>query len=438
MRDVARFRSGVLCLTVVLAACSEAATPPTEAPGARQAAVAGDCDLLKSMPADARSFFIQPEQKTAQDIIKLIGEGCSAGNQTATTAQSWQLLSLMESVLDQNRAGSPAAGSQLANKLLACTASLCNAAALPGINFVPALAQYGLFAVRGNNATDALSRGAQPFVDFQGKSNSARWGVEVDQPWPAITGVPMIVVYGAPETTLAVQELHVGNLRYDLKTWPDVAFAEGLHVGTCFASEVELPEVAGANPAPRMRREGILLETATPGFCPPPVQSASIFGSFAALARKLLPGAIADNFLAGEKASGVGGTAADFSRFAPVASNANGVVEFVAGPNNVVIAGQSIGVIQVRVRSGDGTPMERALVTLTIRGNNGEPAGADLTGDLTSFTQELNGGIATFPDNGGAPVVVGKAGGYRLCATASQGGFVFGEICSDVFNARNP
>jgi hypothetical protein len=391
------------------------------------------------MPTDARSFFIQPEQKTAQDIIKLIGDGCSAGNQTAVAAQSWQLLSLMETVLDAQRAGSPAAGSQLANKLIACTSSLCNAAALPGINFVPALSTYGLFAIRGNNSTDALARGAQPFVDFQGKANSARWGVEVSQPWPAVTGVPMIVVYGGPENTLLLAELNIGSLRYDLKTWPDVAFAEGsLHVGTCFASEIELPEVAGANSTARMRREGILLETATPGFCPPPVQSASIFGSFASLARKLLPTAIADNFLAGEKASGVGGTAADFSRFAPVAADAHGRVEFVVGPNPVVIAGQSIGVIQVRARSGDGTPMERALITLTIRGNNGEPAGADLTGDLTSYTLELNGGIATFPDNGGAPVVVGKAGGYRLCATGSQAGFVFGEICSDVFNARNP
>jgi hypothetical protein len=94
-------------------------------------------------------------------------------------------------------------------------------------------------------------------------------------------------------------------------------------------------------------------------------------------------------------------------------------------------------VIQVRARSGDGTPMELVEVTLSIRGNNGEPAGAILTGDLLSLSRELNGGIATFPDDDN-PVVVGKAGGYRLCVNGNFEGFSFNEVCSSVFNARNP
>ncbi len=439
MRDDALSKLGLAVLVVGLTACSEPNTPAAPLDDHIQPAVAGTCDLIKSMSANVRDFFIQPEQKTAQDQLRLLGDSCSAANQTATTAQSWQLLGLMETVLNQHRAGNTTAGNQLVNKLLACTLSLCMSASQPNIDFTGALSTYGLFAIGGADSDDAVSRDPQPFNDFQGHPNTALWGVEVDAPWSTVTGANPVLVYGSPESTLSLQELNIGNLRYDLKTYPDVSFAEGLlHVGVCFASEVDLPPVGADQPEARMRREGVLLEEHVPGFCPPPaVQSASLFGSIASIAHRLMPAALSVLFSGDGKAGAVGGTPLDFSRFAPVASNTAGALEFVVGPNPVVVAGQPIGTIQVRARSGDGTPMERVLITLTIRGNNGEPAGAFLSGDLASFTQELNSGIAIFPDDGNA-VVVGKAGGYRLCANASFGGFTFGEICSDVFNARNP
>ncbi|MGH7470528.1 MAG: hypothetical protein ACRENP_21495 [Longimicrobiales bacterium] len=439
MRNDALSKLGLAVFVIGLTACSDPNTPATSLDDRIQPAVAASCELVKTMSANVRDFFIQPEQKVAQDQLRLLGESCSAGNQSLTTARSWQLLGLMETVLNQHRANSTAAGNLLVNKLLACTLSLCTSAAQPNINFTGALSTYGLFAIGGADSDDAVSRDPQPFNDFQGHANTALWGVEVDAPWSTVTGAHSVLVYGNPESSLSLQELHIGNLRYDLKTFPDVSFADGLlHVGVCLASEVDLPPVGADQPEARMRREGVLLEEHVPGFCPPPaVQSASIFASISSIARRFIPTSLSVLFAGDTKAGAVGGTPLDFSRFAPVASKTTGALEFVVGPNPVVVAGQSIGTIQVRARSGDGTPMERVLVTLTIRGNNGEPAGAFLSGDLSSFTQEANGAIAVFPDDGN-PVVVGKAGGYRLCANASFGGFTFNEICSAVFNARNP
>jgi hypothetical protein len=431
MRDAALYKSGSLVLLLALAACTEPTTPPantTDATGIQAATVPGNCDLVGSMPGDVRDFFGSADQKAATGQVKLIGDACNAGNQAAVTALSWQLLGLMETVLNQHQAQNAAAGNPLTNKLLACTQSLCNSAALPGIDFGASLAARGLFAVRGPNADDALARDPVPFIDFLGNANNALWGVEVDAPWSTVTGVSYVLVYGSSDNTLTLQELPIGNLRYDLKTFPDVAFADDqLHVGVCFDSEIEVPDVSGAPSVPAMRREGVLLQASQPGFCGT-VQSASLLGSVSALARRLMPAALR-SWLLGTPIRGVGGGASDFSRFAPVAANAAGNLEFVVGPDPVVVEGQSIGVLQVRARSGDGTAMEGARVTVSLFNNRGEPAGAVLSGDTESTTQELNGGVAVFPDDGD-PLVVGKPGGYSLCANADLGGFTFAAVCT--------
>jgi hypothetical protein len=81
--------------------------------------------------------------------------------------------------------------------------------------------------------------------------------------------------------------------------------------------------------------------------------------------------------------------------------------------------------------------MERVLVTLYVLNNQGVPAGAVLSGDFESYTLERNGmeGIAVFPDDG-PPPSLGKAGGYRICARGSLGGFTFTDACSGLINAK--
>ena len=434
MRDVALARLAPAILLVALAACSEPTTPasPIDDRLDRQAAALSSCPLVQNMPKDARNFFDRTHEGAAVDLVTAIKDACVAGNQANTTAKSWQLLALMETALNTQHADDLVAGSTLANKLLACTGSLCATAALPGINFAGPFGNAGLFAVRGANADDAIARGTQAFTDFQGQPNTALWGVEVDAPWPTVTGVPVVLVYGAPENSLALAELNIGSLRYDLKTYPDVAFADfQLHVGVCFGSDVNLPAVGGTQPEARMRREGVLLGEYVPGFCPAP-QQASILGSFKAIARALLPSA----WFAGDtKVRVIGGTPLDFSRFAPVASNVNGTLQFAQLPNANVTEGQSIGQVQVRARTGDGTAMEQVEVRLFLLNNQGVPAGAVLSGDSISLTLEQNGGVATFPDDGNV-LRVGKPGGYSLCASATGDGFTFANVCT-VIHAKN-
>src|SRR5262245_4860070 len=330
MRDAALYKAGPLVLLLALAACSEPTTSArdNDSTGIQAAAVPGNCDLVASLAAGARDFFASAEQKAAVDQVKLINDACSAGNQASVTALSWQLLSMMETVLNQHQAQNAAAGNVLTNKLLACTQSLCKSTAQPGIDFAPSLAVRGLFAVRGPNANDALARERVPFTDFLGNPNNALWGVEVDAPWSTVTGVSTVLVYGSADNTLVLRELPIGNLRYDLKTFPDVAFADDqLHVGVCFDSEIDVPDVAGSPPVPAMRREGVLLKASQPGCCST-VQSASLIEMMRAFARRLMPTSLR-SWLMGTGVRGVGGGASDFSRFAPVAANAAGALEFV-------------------------------------------------------------------------------------------------------------
>jgi hypothetical protein len=437
-------RRGALAavLAGAMGACTDAQpSAPLADPIDMAAAVAtGPCSLLRDITSDARSYFPQPERRTAQDIVQAMGTDCKNGLQAGLTARAWQLLGMVEAVLEGGRGGDLATGSSLVNGLLGCTGSLCEFPPSPFIDFSGALASGGLFAVRSQSTDPAVSRDPVQFTDLRGTLISAFWGVEVDQPWAQVTFADPVLVYGRPLTSNGVplSDAAIGNIQYELNVYPDAGeFLDGaLHVGACFSPEAVFDD--GTNPLePRMQREQVLLEEHVPGFCSSvftPVQSASLFGSLFALAKDVAQPLLSLFVMADRSAPAVGGTPLDFSRFAPVAANTNARLEFVSQPNPTPTESQPIGTFQVRARSGAGTPMEKVLVTVYIFNNQGVPAGAVLSGDLSAYTEERDGvqGIATF-DN----VIVGKPGGYTVCATGSLAGFTFAEACSNLFNVRN-
>lgn len=442
MRVGAPISALIAAVVITATACTDnSSTAPAEDDLPVAAAVTGACDAVRDVTQSARSYFSQPERRDVQDLARDLGTACDAGLQNATKAVAWQIMGIIEDVIGADRAGDPVVGSSLVNALLACTVSLCEKAAQPGINFAGPLVGAGLFAVRSAGTTPALAGAVVPFTDEEGKANTALWGVSVDTDWKVVTGADPVLVYGMPLQPKASPELNVGHLRYELNVFPDAGeFVDGaLHVGVCFASSFELPTVAGADPGALMRRNNVVLEDYQPTFCPPAAapQSASIFGPIFSMARRVLPSRFVSMRRA-TKVGVIGGTPLDFSEFSPVAANTAATLEFVTEPNPVVTVGQSIGNLRVRARTGDGTPMEKVLVTLTILNNSGSPAGAVLSGDVASITAERNGeeGIAVFPDDG-PPVTVGKAGGYRICASGQLSPFTFTQVCSAVFNARN-
>lgn len=443
------WRSAATAVAAILVvSCTDpvgtAAGPESIATNATSAALL-TCDLTSAMTADVRSWFPQPERRTAQETMRLLAASCSAGDAVAVDGYAVSLLRAMEAVADDGRGGDAVIGSRLANALLACTTGGgCSAAALPGLDLTGALAlPAGLFRLyTGAMSAPAVARGTVSFADFDGQQNAALFGVELTGGWSwtaANGGSHLVLLYGQPitEDPLDLSEPGFGELQYDFNRWPRTGpFVSDdiVHVGVCFTSEVALPHDhdTGESGQPRMQREGTLLSDYAPTFCPPAdgALQASLLGTFAAFTRSVLPARWLAMFT-DVRTPKVGGSALDFSRFAPVAADPEGRLEMLTGPVSVAGTGQSIGPVVIRALSGGGTPMERVLVTLYVANNSGVPAGAELVGDPTGYTVE-NDGTVTIDG-----VTINKTGGYTICARGELNGFSFTEACSDLFHVRN-
>lgn len=439
-------------LAITLAGCIDMSARPSD-PVSPETSVASApmpaACRLQDLTRDARAYFSQPEIRDARDLISLIGTACAEGDQASVTSHAWQALRLVETVANASRGGPAPAGASFANGLIDCIEQLCEPASGNDLDLLRPLEATGLFAIRAADQIPALSRTPVTFTDFDGAANRARWGLEVDDHWSYVTGTNPVLLFGAPlvEGGTPVSEVSFGDLQFDMNRYPIPAEGQpghqyrddALHVGICFEHEVTLPHLDGdeSKPVlePRMQREAVLLETRTPSFCDisfPELQSASLF---AGLSATLLRPVMA--FFASDRlAPSLGGTPLEFSRFAPVAADVRGSLVWVTGPASVVTEGEPLGVLEVRAESGAGTPMEKVVVTLSLRANQGEPAGAVITGDASSLTDEGRG-VATFPDSGAEAPSVGKPGGYLICANGSLEGFTFPEVCSDPFHVRN-
>ncbi len=404
----------------------------------------GACDLVSGMSVDVKSWFPKPERTDAEKVMKALAAACVNEDTKLRTQLSTTLLQGMEWIVDAGRGGDAAIGSRLANALLACTTDAgCTSTALPGIDLASALsASAGIFRVyTGDMDGPAVARGVMPFVDFDGRQNTALFGVELTGGWSwtaANGGTPLVLLYGAPvvDDPLTLLEPGFGALQYDVKRWPRNGPFVGdniVHFAACFASEVALPHdhATGQSTQPRMQRENTLLTTYVPTFCPPTggALQASLLGSVIAVTRSVLPARWLAMF-SDIRTPVVGGSALDFSRFAPVAADVGGRIEMVSGPAEVVKAGTSIGPIVVRGLSGGGTPMERVRVNMYIEKNRGIPAGAVLIGNTSGYTNEIDGTVTI------DGLTIRKPGGYTICVRGELDGFTFQEVCSAKFHIR--
>ncbi|HEX6308064.1 MAG TPA: hypothetical protein VFZ69_07745 [Longimicrobiales bacterium] len=444
MKHAVLRKTGPLVAVLLAIGCTDPVSTP-DAPGATRVDVTLGavlaCDLTSSMTADVRDYFTQPERRTAQDVMRLLSSACSAGDATLTTQYAVQLLTMIETALEAGRGGSATVGSRLVNALLACTtAEGCSSAGLPvpALNLVGAMSTGGLFSLHtGASGVPAIARDAIPFTDFSGNANSALFGTELTagNSWTAVNGgTHLVLIYGSPVAGAGQQGF--ASLRYDLERWPDTGnfIADGLvHVGVCFAQEVVLPHdpVTGKSDQARMRRESTLLSNYSPTFCPPVVQNASVLASLTAFAKTVLR-STGFMILGDTRTPIVGGSPIGWSQFGPEAANVEGRLVMETEPAAVTNVGESFGPITIQALSGDGTPMERVLVTLYIFNNSGTPAGAVLTGTVSGYTSEIDGRVVIDGNS------IDKAGGYTICARGELTGFTFEEDCSSgVFHMRN-
>lgn len=433
-------------LGVALLACSDPPSAPEEldhfaaAPGGPSSST---CDLVKDITSDTRSFFPVSDRKAVLDAVSVMGTACKNGNTSATNAAAWDVLGLVDALVNAGKGGDPLVGSRLLNALIACTKGLCVSADLesPLIDFQPALGPLGLFGVRTEGSLPIVARNPMPFG--AGIANSARWGVESSNWKTVIAGQnnTKIIIFGAPAPVLVqLQDAGIGNLQFNLNRFPGTGqFADGeLHVGACFATEYVLPHIDGDENKPhmpeRIQRNSVLLETlpAGPTFCGQNnLQTASIFGGAASFLRNLVPETWRLVFFGDRSVTVVGGTPLDFSTFSAVTAQADGFLEMLQGPDSVVVKGESIGNIKIAAKSGAGTPMEKVKITLSVYNNQGVPAGAELSGTIEGYTSEDDGTV-TFSE-----AVLGKAGGYIICANGELSGFTFEQACSPLFHVRN-
>lgn len=455
MKNPTLRRVGLLLAVALLATCTD--RTPTALPNdegveaiasARGAALACDLASNTAIPADVRSFFLMPERQDAQDLARQLGTACGAGNSIETTRIALDLIRMMETAIDVGRAGSVSAGASLTRSLLACTTAVgCSSQAfMPySIPSATALAKAigeptGLFELRGADNVAVVARSAIAFTDDLGRANTALFGTQVSATsnWATANQSPFVFFYGYRTDPTFVGEATVANnVGYSFNRWPDVGtFLQDdvVHVGACFAQDVGFVHAPGEpDPKGRMQREGTLLSEYTSlTFCPPAPQLASMFAPVKLLAARVLPRSWSAMFFGDTRTPIVGGSALDFSNFAPAGVDAAGHLEWLSGPNAVTRPGESIGPITIKALSGGSTPMERVLVTVYIAGNQGAPADAVLYGPNTGYTVEADGTVVI------DGLHINKTGGYTLCARGELAGFTFTEACTPtVFHIRN-
>lgn len=439
---------------VLVAACSEQPAGPAESFEAAAAPTKG-CELVMPISKAAQSYFSNPERRTAQDLIKILGDACGTGIQGTTRTAAWNVISFVEATRNAGKGGALADGSTLVNGLLACTTSLCAPAALPGIDFTSALMSTGVFGVRAGGQQYVASILPIPFTDYQGNPNSAYWGIEVDKPWYDVTGSTPdpTLVYGAPifQGGVSLKDVSLSNVQFAFHLYPDNVkdFEDDLHVGVCLTSPLAVPhQIPGDNSSPELLPAvqrapnagmvGVVLQRDQVSFCGDLIKDvvyASLFAPVSSLVEAILPASMRTMFFGDRSTTVIGGTPLDFSDFAVIGANTTGRLVLLNGPNPVVTEGQSVGNLVVQAVTGMDTPVEKVLVHWEVFNNSGVPAGAILTGETSKITAEVDGGlfgVARFND-----VRVGKPGGYIICAYGELAGFEFAPVCSQQFQARN-
>ena len=414
--------------------------------------------LTRDLAKSARDYLSRPEERSAVEALSAMEDACVGEDVPAVWASAWTVLSQIEVAIAMGRAGDPNTGASLADGVMVyvCEADATCVTAPPSVP-TGALAGAGIFAVRGQGLSveaataPAVASASVPFTDFDGVSNGARWGLETTAAdWGEAVGVPTILFYGEPEAgdPLGLSDLAFGDLAFDVESFPDVdGFPANLvHIGVCYETEVTLPHIDGDEGMPtlaeRMQREGTILESHTmdcggwPAAASPSTPADLLGQVAAAFGRVLLPQPLAAALMTDRRAPSTGGSPIDFSRFAPVAADPQGRLEWVVAPQDGD-DDEALAAIVVEAVTGLGTPIELVEVSLRLIGNEGVPAGASFCPagastcpDPVALTQETLSGfdpVATF--NG---VRIFKPGGYTICAEGALNGFTFEETCQVV------
>jgi hypothetical protein len=287
----------------------------------------------------------------------------------------------------------------------------------------------GIFEVRGLASDPQTAALAKPEA-------FPRWGVESKTAtWPTSTAFPRYVVLGtpgAPVAELGGEPASVTSfVGYDVSRLPATAPVGGLRVGICIKTTTS--DLGAVN---RLIHGGVVEGNSPPTFCAgAPLASLSRSAWFASVANRVTSvftpaplwaqdggGRDLDSFTGGGPSS-----------WSPMAFGkivgANIDLQFKTQPKNGFVSPSAVPTFVVHAGT-IGHDIGGTVVSIAVFGNQGEPAGAFVSGQVQTTT-DVNGD-ATF-----SGLEINKPGGYTITASATYGGVPTGIAVSQKFNIKN-
>jgi hypothetical protein len=468
---------GAAAVAVGVWACSDLSQPGTPLEVAPSLARGGGaaCDLSTQLDAARRYLGTPYQQQVVDKLTTMQTNGCTG---LANEQLAWEILGIVETVVEAGVGNDAAYGASLVNGVLSC----CVRSVTPFTVDAKVLGAGGLFGVRGMlGATNLQDNGVVVSRDpvsilFGGEGGVtpvAREALVALRPregsWAGVAAGS-----GDPATTYTDEVMLLTGFplgasphaEYELDEVPDLGFQSGSQVDVivCFVDDINDPANADPHPAgaegagyqARLKRNGnVVLQPVVGGtdtFCSS-VRSQFVASlspatramtALADVATDLIMPEPLGAYFTDRTSIGFGGGAGFFSRFkGSTTLTQGGTLQFVVGPPNVVQSTTTPFTVQVRARTGGGSPLELVDITITILNNNGTPSG------LSGSFQPCSGPSVTTPavgctrETASADAIASitmtseKAGGYIMCANGTAAGFTFPQVCTNRFNVRN-
>ncbi len=384
---------GLLSL-FLLAACRESPMPLSPGGPVADAAYIPRCQLGPIMDFSAQ-YFDHADFARAQALARGQWRAVIHEDIGLATSRGFDLLALIADARDAGRqAGSPQAGSSLANAVLTCMD--VGPVSLP-VDFSSSLSVGG-FEVRGGVA--------DPTAAVLSADNFSGVGLKTGT-WLGVLGTRTLF-FGLPDLNTTYAELLVGQPF----TWSTIpahpALPPGLVVGFCVLNPGTF-RVAEAHASSQT-----ILDLEDAGFFLGNCSAPSPSGLTPSQLRLAL----------GATAGPVGGSATGFSGFAPVDPGSINL-SFVQQPSSGAAGSAIAPPIQV-LATGDGaTPFTG--VTITLGRVNRDNRFIALSPPVTTGSD----GLATF-----ASVVLSQPGTYTLVAAGSAPGYASVQITSGAFSIQ--
>lgn len=459
----------VVSLAVVLSACQEEPTAGPAEPIVLAVQGPSTCDF-RDIKKDARGYFPGTGRNSilagVSDLLDVLESDCDAGDRAAYTGHWFDVAAVVQGVLADGSGGSVADGSDFLVGTLEVLApdgvtrmfDPCDGEpdCVPWDGF-PAAPDFASVLGSSNGAwaivttgTDAVCSSFQsPCSGIDPSVTGDAWGAEPSVNWELALHGRTTLVFGAPlpgpsptgepllNTDLpAYQWLLIPDpLEFGTELTPPAV----LEVGLCSTASAAIDEIL-------VQKGKTVLTEAVIDFCTNQILSSAqqphtVVGRLASVLESLLPAPL----FAAVANRGPGGSAGSFTDFYAIDLPRAAQILIPHQPDRGAVGKPLLGVdgnpffIQA-VTSSQHSPLEEALITIQIIGNNGlipsgnGVSGADVVCDGFVCTGRTQADEDSAPGVLPLSLVFTKPGSYTMCFSGSLPPLDFSSaVCSQKF-----